>query len=57
MPQVRVASTPAAGAPGNRQQPGNFYNKPTPGELNTIYTQIAADISRGTSALTSETTP
>jgi len=37
--------------------PGNFYNQPTPGQLNTIYTAIAADISQGTSALTSDTTP
>jgi hypothetical protein len=36
---------------------GNFYNQPTPGQLNTIYTQIAADIGTGTSALTSDTTP
>jgi hypothetical protein len=36
---------------------GNFYNQPTPGQLNTIYTQIAADIATGTSALTSDTTP
>jgi putative Flp pilus-assembly TadE/G-like protein len=31
--------------------PGNFYNKPNPGQLNTIYAQIAADIRRGTSGL------
>jgi hypothetical protein len=37
--------------------PANFYNQPTPGELNTIYTDIAKDIGRGTSALTSDTTP
>ena len=37
--------------------PGNFYNQPTPGQLNTIYNQIAADITAGTSALTSDTTP
>lgn len=36
---------------------GNFYNQPTPGQLNTIYTQIAADIGTGTSALTSDTRP
>jgi hypothetical protein len=36
---------------------GNFYNQPTPGQLNTIYSQIAADIGTGTSALTSDTTP
>ena len=37
--------------------PANFYNQPTPGQLNTIYTDIAKDIGRGTSALTSDTTP
>ncbi len=37
--------------------PSNFYNRPTPGELNVIYTDIAKDISKGTSALTSDTTP
>ena len=37
--------------------PGNFYNQPTPGQLNTIYTAIAADVTQGTSALTSDTTP
>jgi hypothetical protein len=26
--------------------PGGFYNKPAPGQLRTIFTQIAADISR-----------
>ena len=35
----------------------NFYNQPNPGQLNTIYTDIAKDIGRGTSALTSDTTP
>ena len=28
-----------------------FYNKPNPGQLNTIFTQIAADISRGAARL------
>jgi hypothetical protein len=37
--------------------PANFYNQPNPGQLNTIYTDIAKDIGRGTSALTSDTTP
>jgi hypothetical protein len=37
--------------------PANFYNQPTPGQLNTIYTSIAEDINQGTSALTSDTTP
>jgi len=33
---------------------GNFYVKPTPGQLNTIYTDIAKDIAKRTSALTSD---
>jgi hypothetical protein len=32
-------------------------NKPNPGQLNTIYTRIAANISRGTSALIADNTP
>src|ERR1700704_3636314 len=28
--------------------PANFYNQPNPGQLNTIYTDIAKDIGRGT---------
>lgn len=32
-------------------RPDTFYNKPGPGELKTIFTQVAADISRGSSAL------
>jgi hypothetical protein len=35
----------------------NFYNRPTPGQLDSIYTAIAKDIAQGTSALTSDTTP
>ena len=31
--------------------PANFYNKPTPGQLNTIFTSIASDILQGTSRL------
>lgn len=42
---------------GIATSPANFYNQPTPGQLNTIYTDIAKDIGRGTSALTSDTTP
>jgi hypothetical protein len=26
--------------------PSNFYNKPDPGQLNTIFTRIAADLSK-----------
>ena len=29
----------------------HFYNKPDPGQLRTIFNQIAADMSRGSSAL------
>lgn len=32
-------------------RPDTFYNKPSPGQLKTIFTQIAADMSRGSSAL------
>jgi hypothetical protein len=35
---------------------GNFYDKPTPGELNTIFTQIASDIANGSSALVPDNT-
>ena len=31
--------------------PGGFYNKPDPGQLRTIFTEIAADLQRGTAAL------
>jgi hypothetical protein len=31
--------------------PTTFYDKPTPGQLRTIFTDIAADIAKGTSAL------
>jgi hypothetical protein len=31
--------------------PGNFYNKPKPGDMSTIFAAIAADISSGTSRL------
>lgn len=34
--------------------PGGFYNKPTPGQLKTIFTEIASDLARGTSALIDE---
>jgi hypothetical protein len=37
--------------------PSNFYVKPTPGQLNSIYTDIAKDIAKGTSSLTADTTP
>ena len=31
--------------------PGNYYVRPDTGQLNTIFTQIAADISAGSSRL------
>lgn len=31
--------------------PGTFFDKPTPGQLKTIFTDIAVDLRRGTSAL------
>jgi putative Flp pilus-assembly TadE/G-like protein len=37
--------------------PDSFYNQPTPGQLKTIFTQIAADISRGSAGLVDEGTP
>jgi hypothetical protein len=35
--------------------PGNFYNKPDAGQVNTIFAAIAADLTRGTSRLVDET--
>jgi len=37
--------------------PGNFYDKPSPGQLNTIYTQIASDLQHGASALINDNAP
>jgi hypothetical protein len=34
--------------------PNAFFNKPDPGQLRTIFTEIAADLARGTSALIDE---
>ena len=46
-----ATSMGAAAAPS----PGRcFYNKPNPGQLKTIFTEIAADLQRGTSALIDE---
>jgi hypothetical protein len=39
---------------GIASSPSNFYSQPTPGQLNTIYTDIAKDIGKGHSALTSD---
>ena len=35
----------------DRLQPGNYFNRPDAGQLNTIFTAIAADISQGVSKL------
>jgi hypothetical protein len=37
--------------------PSDFYNKPDPGQLNTIFTRIAADLSRPASRLIDDNTP
>lgn len=37
--------------------PANFYNKPTPGQLNTIFTRIAADLARPAARLIDDNTP
>ena len=42
----QIASSPAA-----------FFNKPSAGELETIFTEIAVDLQRGTSALVDNETP
>ena len=34
--------------------PNAFFNKPSAGQLKTIFTDIAADLQRGTSALIDE---
>ena len=58
-------TTASSGAPGNAESPaitaysalqqiastGAFYNQPSAGQLKTIFTDIAADLARGTSAL------
>jgi hypothetical protein len=38
-------------------EPANFYNKPTPGQLNTIFTRIAADLQRPAARLIDDNTP
>jgi hypothetical protein len=45
-PAITSATTVAAIA-----SPGNFYNKPNPGQLKTIFAAIAEDITSGTSRL------
>jgi Putative Flp pilus-assembly TadE/G-like/von Willebrand factor type A domain len=34
-----------------------FYNQPTPGQLNTLFSQVAADIQRGSAGLIDNNTP
>ena len=46
-----VPYTAAVAMPQIASSPGNFYNKPTPGQLNTIFTSIASDILQGSSRL------
>jgi Putative Flp pilus-assembly TadE/G-like len=53
----KPAITVTSALQGIATSAANFYNQPNPGQLNTIYTDIAKDIGRGTSALTSDTTP
>ena len=52
--QGTSAESPTITATSTLQQiasPGNFYDKPTAGQLNTIFTAIAADLTHGTSRL------
>jgi hypothetical protein len=53
--QARAPEVPAITADSALRQiassPGNYYQKPTPGQLNTIFTSIASDILQGTSRL------
>jgi hypothetical protein len=37
--------------------PETFYNQPSPGQLKTIFTAIASDISRGSAGLVDDDTP
>jgi Putative Flp pilus-assembly TadE/G-like/von Willebrand factor type A domain len=37
--------------------PNTFYNQPTPGQLNTIFSTVARDIQRGSSGLIDNNTP
>jgi hypothetical protein len=37
--------------------PSAFFNKPSPGQLKSIFTEIAVDLARGTSALIDDATP
>jgi hypothetical protein len=52
-----VPYTAAVAMPQIASSPGNFYNKPTPGQLNTIFTSIASDILQGSSRLVDDNAP
>ena len=45
------AITPDQALSAMASNPGNYYVRPDTGQLNTIFTQIAADISAGASRL------
>jgi Flp pilus assembly protein TadG len=45
------AITAAEALPQIASSPSDFYDKPSPGQLNTIFTSIASDILQGTSRL------
>ena len=42
---------------GMASSAGDFYNQPTPGQLNTIYTQVASDLGHGASSLINDNAP
>ena len=43
--------TPDQALSAMASNPGNYYVRPDTGQLNTIFTQVAADISNGASRL------
>jgi hypothetical protein len=45
------AITPVQALTQIASNPGNYFNRPDAGQLNTIFTSIAADISQGVSKL------
>jgi hypothetical protein len=48
--------TAAQALPQIASSPGNFYNKPTPGDLSAIFSNIAADLLQGSSRLVDDST-
>ncbi len=42
---------------GMASSASDFYNQPTPGQLNTIYTQVASDLGHGASSLINDNAP